>query len=142
MLEVKYRKLHEDACEPSRAHEDDAGLDLYAYEPYLLRSQEIGRIQTGIAVDIPSGYVGYVFVRSGLSSRGILLANGTGVVDAGYHGELQVVLFNSRTRIYQVSKGDRVAQMVIMPIPTVKLKQVDAFAKSERGAGGFGSSGI
>ena len=128
---------------PSRAYAGDAGLDLAACERVELRPGERALVGTGLAVAIPDGYAGFVQPRSGLASRhGISIVNTPGLVDAGYRGELKVALLNTDAReSFVVEPGMRIAQLVVLPIPTVQPVEVDELPASARGADGFGSSG-
>ena len=127
---------------PSRAYANDAGLDLASCERIVLGPGERATVGTGVAVAIPSGYAGYVQPRSGLAAdHGIALVNSPGLVDAGYRGELRVVLLNTdRDRRFEVEPGMRIAQLVVLPLPDVELRVVDELPGSERGERGFGSS--
>jgi dUTP pyrophosphatase len=136
-------RLDPRAVLPSRAHPDDAGLDLYAIEQVTLAPAQRAPVRTGIAVAIPSGYAGLVLPRSGLAVRhGISLVNAPGLIDAGYRGELQVLLLNTDTRLTcELDAGDRIAQLVLIAVATPEVVEVDELETTERGAGGFGSSG-
>lgn len=128
-------KLNDDAILPSRKHSNDAGLDLYASETKMIEGNGINVIGTGIAVDIPKGYVGLIFLKSGSN---FLL--GGGVVDAGYQGEIKIKIFNIKTETIQIEKGQAIAQMLIVPIETPEVQEVqisDLFEeKSDRGVEG------
>jgi dUTP diphosphatase len=127
---------------PTRAYANDAGLDLASCERVVLGPGERATVGTGVAVAIPSGYAGYVQPRSGLAAdHGIALVNSPGLVDAGYRGELRVVLLNTdRDRDFEVEPGMRIAQLVVLPLPEVEVRVVDQLPGSERGERGFGSS--
>jgi dUTP pyrophosphatase len=142
-MSLRVRRLDERALLPTRAYDGDAGLDLYALEEARLSPGERRSISTGIAVEIPAGWAGLVLPRSGLAARhGIALVNAPGLIDAGYRGELRVLLLNTdRTETFTVSRGDRIAQLVLVRVESPEVVEVDALAGSERGAGGFGSSG-
>jgi dUTP pyrophosphatase len=141
-VEVGVRRLHEDAVLPSRAYEGDAGLDLAACEGLTLEPGERASVGTGIAVEIPEGYAGFVQPRSGLATRhGIGVVNSPGLIDSGYRGEIRVVLLNTDAREpFTVEPGMRIAQLVVAPVASVRLVEVEELAMSERGARGFGSS--
>ena len=128
---------------PSRAHEGDAGLDLYAAEPATLGPGERATVATGIAVEIPDGLAGLVLPRSGLAAKhGIALVNAPGLIDSGYRGEVKVLLLNTdRTDPFEISPGDRIAQLVVSPVTETEPVEVAELEMSTRGAGGFGSSG-
>ena len=142
MIEVPVRRLREDAVLPTRAYEGDVGLDLVACESLTLQPGERGVVPIGIAVEIPEGYAGFVQPRSGLASEhGIGVVNSPGLVDPGYRGELRVVLLNTdRREPFEVQPGMRIAQLVVAPVASVRLVEVDELATSERGRRGFGSS--
>jgi dUTP diphosphatase len=136
-------RLDDRALLPTRAYPGDAGLDLYALEEASLAPGERASIGTGVAVEIPDGQAGLVLPRSGLATRhGIALVNAPGLIDSGYRGELRVLLLNTdRDEPFTVVRGERIAQLVLVRIETPDVIEVDELATSERGAGGFGSSG-
>lgn len=139
------RLLHPDARVPARAHPGDAGLDLVAVSGAQLAPHG-GRaaIPTGIAVAIPHGYAGLVLPRSGLAARhGITLSNAPGLIDAGYRGELVVLMVNLGDKAHAIHAGERIAQLVIAPIALCAVAVVDELPASDgRGVGGFGSTGV
>ena len=127
---------------PSKAHDDDAAYDLRAREDVVLRPGERSLIPTGLFLELPPGYEAQVRPRSGLAVKhGLTVLNSPGTVDAGYRGEVCVILLNCGAEAYEVSRGDRVAQMVIQRLPDVRLVSVEELAASTRGTGGFGSTG-
>lgn len=142
-MSLRVRRLHPDATLPTRAHEGDAGLDLYALEDVTLEPGQRASLRTGIAVEIPPGQCGLVLPRSGLAHRnGIALVNAPGLVDSGYRGELRVLLLNTdRAEPCEIVRGDRIAQLVLAAVEAPEVVEVDELGLSERGAGGFGSSG-
>lgn len=142
-MTLRVRRLAEQARLPSRAYPGDAGLDLYALEGAELGPGERVALRTGIAVEIPKGHAGLVLPRSGLAVRhGIALVNAPGLIDAGFRGEIQVLLLNTdRASAFEIATGDRIAQLVLVRVDTHDVLEVDELALSERGAGGFGSSG-
>jgi dUTP pyrophosphatase len=142
-MSLRVRRLHPDATLPTRAHDGDAGLDLYAAVPVTLAPGERASVGTGIAVEIPAGQAGLVLPRSGLASRhGIALVNAPGLIDSGYRGELRVLLLNTdRRSACALAAGDRIAQLVLIAVSTPSVIEVDELAVSDRGAGGFGSTG-
>lgn len=142
MIDVAIRRLRPDAHVPSQAYEGDAGLDLAACESLVLQPGARAVIPTGLAVEIPEGYAGFVQPRSGLAARhGIGVVNSPGLIDSGYRGEIRVVLINTDREIpFVVEPGMRVAQLVIAPVASVRLVEVEELATSERGGSGFGSS--
>jgi dUTP diphosphatase len=143
MNALRVRRLHPDAVLPTRAYTGDAGLDLRALEATTLAPGERATVRTGVAVEIPEGQAGLVLPRSGLASRhGIALVNAPGLIDSGYRGEVQVLLLNTdREQAFEIKPGDRIAQLVLVQVHTPEVLEVDALALSERGDGGFGSSG-
>ncbi len=142
-MELACIRLREDARLPTRANEDDAGLDLYAAEPAIIVPGDRTSIGTGIAIEVPPGHAGLILPRSGLAARhGIALVNAPGLIDAGYRGELRVLLLNTdRSGLFEVSAGDRIAQLLVTPFAAAEPIEVEALAESVRGAAGFGSSG-
>ncbi len=142
MIEVAVRRVRDDAVLPTRAYDGDAGLDLAACESVTLGPGERATVSTGIAVEIPPGYAGFVQPRSGLAARhGIGVVNSPGLIDSGYRGEVRVVLLNTdRTLAFTVEPGMRIAQLVIVAVPAVRVVEADELALSERGERGFGSS--
>ena len=142
MIELPILRLHDDAVVPARAYDGDAGLDLSACERVTLAPGERSLVGTGLAVAIPDGYAGFVQPRSGLAaSHGIAVVNSPGLVDSGYRGELRVCLLNTDlAEPFTVEPGMRIAQLVVLPVPTVALVEVDELPGSERGVRGFGSS--
>jgi dUTP pyrophosphatase len=143
-LAVSIARLHPDARIPAAAYVDDAGLDLSSIEQVTLAPGERRTVGTGLAVAIPPGYAGFVQPRSGLAAnRGITVVNSPGLIDAGYRGELRVVLLNTDpVEEFAVEVGDRIAQLVILAVPEVRLVEVDELPDTERSASGFGSSAV
>lgn len=144
-MELKIKKLRENAKLPQRATAGSAGMDLSACieEAKTIKPGELLLVPTGIAIEIPSAeYVAYIFARSGLGIKhGICLANGVGVVDSDYRGEVCVGLCNVSNKEYTITPGERVAQMVISPVSLMPAVEVQELSDTERGAGGFGSTG-
>ena len=142
MIELPIRRLHENAVLPERAYAGDAGLDLAACERHELGPGERALVGTGLAIAIPQGHAGFVQPRSGLAARhGIGVVNAPGLIDPGYRGEIRVVLINTdREHAFVVEPGMRIAQLVIAPVASVRLVEVEELAGSERGVRGFGSS--
>ena len=142
MIELPITRLRPEATLPERAYAGDAGLDLAACDRAVLAPGERATVGTGLAVAIPEGHAGFVQPRSGLAARhGITVVNAPGLIDAGYRGELRVVLLNTDTREgFTVEPGMRIAQLVVLELPQVELVEVAELPSSERGARGFGSS--
>jgi dUTP pyrophosphatase len=143
MESLEFVRLTPAATAPERAHDGDAGYDLRAAEPVSLAPGERASVGTGIAVAIPDGHAGLVLPRSGLAMKhGIALVNAPGLIDAGYRGELRVLLLNTdREETFEVEPGDRIAQLVIVAHAAPELVEVERLTDSTRGEGGFGSSG-
>ena len=142
MIEVEIVRLRAEARVPERAYAGDAGVDLAACEPITLAPGERALVPTGLAVAIPDGFAGFVQPRSGLAIRhGVTIVNAPGLIDSGYRGEIQVVLLNTdKEATFSAEAGERIAQLVILPVPEVVLREVDELPSSERGVRGFGSS--
>jgi dUTP pyrophosphatase len=142
-VDLPVAKLKPEAVLPSRAHDGDAGLDLYACEAAHIGPGERWSVGTGVAVEIPEGHAGLVLPRSGLAKKhGIALVNSPGLIDSGYRGEIRVLLLNTDpAETFRVAVGDRIAQLVIAPIALAEPVEVASLAESARGDGGFGSSG-
>jgi dUTP pyrophosphatase len=144
VIELPIRRLRDDAVIPARAYEGDAGLDLAACDRVELAPGERALVGTGLAVAIPDGYAGFVQPRSGLAAKhGITIVNSPGLVDAGYRGELKIVLLNTDAReTFVVEPGMRIAQLVVLQVPGLDPLEVDELPESERGVRGFGSSKV
>jgi len=142
-MQLKFQILSEDATLPTRTHEGDAGLDLYTSQAAHIGPGERWQVSTGVAVEIPEGHAGLVLPRSGLAVRnGISLVNAPGLIDAGYRGEIKVLLLNNDPAdVFRIEPGDRIAQLVITPVLIADPVQVEELSGSERGEAGFGSSG-
>jgi dUTP pyrophosphatase len=143
LIDLPVRRLHPDAVLPARAYAGDAGLDLAACERCVLQPGERAAVGTGVAVAIPEGHAGFVQPRSGLAANhGITIVNSPGLVDAGYRGEVLVILLNTdREQPFVVEPGMRIAQLVIVEVPAATVHEVDELPPSERAARGHGSSG-
>ena len=142
MIELPVVRLREDATLPGRAYAGDAGLDLATCERLELAPGERAVVPTGLAVAVPEGFAGFVQPRSGLAARhGIAVVNSPGLIDSGYRGELRVVLLNTDSeRTFVAEPGERIAQLVVLPVPELELVEVDELPGTERGVRGFGSS--
>ena len=145
-MEIKIKKLHKDAIIPKYAKQGDAGMDLYVanwkFNVDSLTDENTGVIiDSGIAIEIPDGFVGLVFPRSSIKSTGHILSNAVGVIDSGYRGSIQAYfdIIDSSLMYYEV--GDRFAQLIILPYPQIEFKEVKELSESERNDKGFGSSG-
>jgi dUTP pyrophosphatase len=144
MTELLVRRLHPDATIPAAAYDGDAGLDLASVEEAELAPGERRTIATGIAAAPPPGHAGFVQPRSGLAARhGISVVNSPGLIDSGYRGEIRVVLLNTdRTETFRIEPGDRVAQLVVLALPQLRIAVTDELPGSERAHRGFGSSAV
>jgi dUTP pyrophosphatase len=142
-MSLRVRRVDPRAVLPTRAYSGDAGLDLYALDEAELGPGERASVRTGIALEIPEGQAGLVLPRSGLARRhGISVVNAPGLIDAGYRGEVEVLLLNTdRSEPFSIAAGDRIAQLVIVSVHAPEVLEVQELALSERGSGGFGSSG-
>ena len=139
---MKFKKLTTTAITPTRGSPNSAGLDLYADADVLVSSGASVMLGTGIAIEIPQGHVGLVAIRSSVGKAGVALANSVGVIDSDYRGEIKLCLtYTAGSGGHYIRKGQAVAQIVIMPVLLVELVQVDALSTTDRGAGGFGSTG-
>ena len=129
---------------PVYAHPGDAGADLVASEAVRLEPGERALVGTGVRIALPEGYAAFVVPRSGLAAKhGITIVNAPGTIDAGYRGEIKVALLNTDAReAFDIAVGDRIAQLILMPVPRANFIPVDELPESVRGAGGFGSTGI
>ena len=145
-MEVKIKIVKEGARLPLFGNEYAAGADLCAcldYKSITVLPGETKLIDTGLSMELPSGYVGLIYARSGLACKqGLTLANGVGVIDSDYRGEFKVALYNTSKEIRTISNGDRIAQLIIMPYPAIEFVEVSELSDTERGTGGFGSTGI
>jgi dUTP pyrophosphatase len=143
VIKLPLKRLDPSVALPSYAREGDAGLDLRAAHDATLEPGHRGLVGTGLAVAIPTGFAGLVLPRSGLAlSQGVTVLNAPGLVDAGYRGELKVLLVNHGDQPIVVRRGDRIAQLVIQAVERAELIEVGELPASERGPGGFGSTGV
>ena len=141
-VDIKFQKLHPDAQVPSYAHIGDAGADVYSVTEVILQPQHRAAIPTGLAVDIPIGYEIQVRPKSGLALKyGITVLNSPGTVDAGYRGEIQVIVVNLGTEAYTFTKGQKIAQLVLKTVLQAQYIEGE-LGTSDRGIGGFGSTGL
>jgi dUTP pyrophosphatase len=142
VIELEVLRVREGARVPDRAYSGDAGLDLATCEPITVGPGQRAIVPTGIAVAIPDGYAGFVQPRSGLAARhGIAVVNSPGLIDSGYRGEIQVVILNTDgEHTFTADAGERIAQLVVLQVPELSVREVEALPESERGVRGFGSS--
>lgn len=142
ILTVKFRRNTPEARLPSKAHESDACFDLYAAESEDIFPGDTVMVNTGFDIAIPEEHVGLVCSRSGNASRGLVVANAPGIVDAGYRGPLKVILHNNSEDVWHVGHGDRIAQLMVQKVlPTICTEVYELDLDTDRGTGGFGSSG-
>lgn len=143
MKDVLVQRLDSSAQVPSRAHPGDAGFDIRALGQWRLAPGERAAIPTGISIAIPRGYVGLVHPRSGLALKhGVTVANAPGTIDAAFRGEVKVILINHGSEPFVIENGDRIAQLVFVALAALSLSEVDTLPGTQRGSGGFGSSGL
>jgi len=140
-MQLKFKKLHIDAKVPRYAYKGDAGMDLYVPENTIIKVGERKSIPLGIAIEIPEGYVGILSDKSGLSHKHGLKSYG-GVIDSGYRGQIHVGMMNLSDKDYEFKSGEKIIQMLITPVMQMDIIEVDELCDSDRGDGGFGSSGV
>lgn len=140
-MELYIKKIKPSGVLPDYANQHDAGMDLYAAETVIIQPGENGLIPTGIAMSIPEGYVGLIWDKSGLAVKHKLVTT-AGVIDAGYRGEIQVALMNTGTEPYIAEAGKKIAQMLVQPVVMPTIVEVGELPESQRGANGFGSTGL
>jgi dUTP pyrophosphatase len=145
-MKIKIKKLHEDAIIPKYAKSGDAGLDLIAVSCNILEDSMTGEdtkvvVDSGIAVEIPEGYVGLIFPRSSIKSTGVRLTNCVGVIDSGYRGSIKAYFDIVDSSLVYYEKGNKFAQLLILPYPNIEFEETEELTETERGASGYGSSG-
>jgi len=142
-MKVRIKKLHENAVIPSYAKPGDAGMDLTAVSITVIDEKTHGYIEykTGLSFEIPEGFVGLLFPRSSISNKGLILSNSVGVIDSGYRGEVSMRFkYIKDTETYNI--GERIGQLVIVPVPEIQFEEVTELSETERGTGGYGSTGV
>jgi dUTP pyrophosphatase len=150
-MTLRVKRLHEDAKLPTKAHDGDLGYDLYALENTVIRGGSVGIVDTGIACDFPDNYGALIRDRSSVATKANLLVV-AGVIDNGYKGQIKVAFHNPLFKVanspgqlqsldVEIQKGDKIAQMILMPVVTMPVEEVDELTDSSRGTGGFGSTG-
>ncbi|OCA91340.1 deoxyuridine 5'-triphosphate nucleotidohydrolase [Bacillus sp. FJAT-27225] len=140
---LKVKLVHKDAKLPFRANPGDAGLDLYSVEEKVIKPGEAALVRTGIILELPEGTEAQVRPRSGLALKhAVTVLNSPGTIDEGYRGEIQVILINHGKEEFRVEKQMRIAQIIVAPVPKVEVMEITELTESDRGRGGFGSSGI
>ena len=140
MIKIKIKKLHPDAIIPKFANKSDAGMDFFSVEDLVILPNHRVLVKTGISMELPKGYVALVYDKSGVAKDGLTKIGG--VIDAGYRGEYIIMLHNISSKPYKIEKGQKIAQILIQPIIQPKIEVVEELSGSERGEGGFGSSGL
>lgn len=142
-MQINFVRLDGELPVPSTAHIGDAAVDLHCRVEQTIRPGKRAQIPTGIAVAIPEGFAGLVLPRSGHARRlGIGVVNGPGLIDSGYRGEINVLLINHGDETVEFARGDRIAQLAIVPVPAIEWTEVDSLDETQRGSGGFGSTGM
>ena len=142
-MEVKVKKIHEDAKIPAYAHEGDSGMDLYSVEETILQPGETKLVKTGLQIAVPKGFEAQVRPKSGLAAKfGVTVLNTPGTVDSGYRGEVMIILVNHGKEEYKVEKGKKIAQMVIAKVEEAKIEVVEDLDNTTRKDGGLGSTGL
>ena len=141
-MKLSFKRIHPDAVLPSFAHEGDAGMDVRSVQALTIQPGRRALVKTGLVAEIPSGYEIQVRPRSGLAFKhGVTVLNSPGTVDSGYRGEIGVILVNFGDEPFPVSVGDRIAQLVVSPVTQAEISETSDVSSSERGEGGFGSTG-
>ena len=142
-LNIRIKKIKENAILPHYAHEGDAGVDLYSTEDYVLKPGQITLVSIGIKIAIPKGYEALVRPKSGLAlNHGISVCNSPGTIDSGYRGEVRVIVINHGAEEFKIEKGTKIAQMVFNKIEKAEFEEVENLDNTKRGQGGFGSTGL
>ncbi len=142
-MKLKVKRIVSDAKLPKYAHDGDAGLDLYAAEDTIIMPKERKAISTGIKIALEKGYEAQIRPKSGLALHyGITILNTPGTIDAGYRGEIKVILFNASDKPFKIEKGKKIAQMVIKKVEYAEVEEVDDLDNTSRGPNGFGSTGL
>ncbi len=141
-MQITFHRLDKELPIPQRAHDDDAAVDLHARVGVTIEPGERFSMPTGLVVEIPPGHGGLVLARSGLAIHsGVGVVNGPGLIDPGYRGEVSVILINHGVETVELSRGDRIAQLAVVPLPSVQWVEVEELSDTVRGRAGFGSSG-
>lgn len=138
-MELKIKRIHNEAKLPSYGHRGDAGLDLFAADDVVVEKGQVLAVSTGIKVAVPDGFVGLIWDKSGVSLRGVHRL--AGVIDSGYRGDVRVVLVNLSDEPYAIKRGMKIAQLLIQPVTVVRVVEVEDLEETPRGEGGFGSTG-
>jgi len=140
-VKIKIKKLHPDAIIPSYAHSGDAGMDIFSCEDAVIKSNQRALISTGLAIELPEGYVSLIWDKSGIASK-FGITKMAGVIEHTYRGEYKILLLNTSDKEYIIKKGEKIAQLLIQPIITAEIEEVNELSESKRGTNGFGSTGL
>ena len=142
-MKLKIKKIDDSAIIPNYAHNTDSGMDLYSIEDKIIRPGETALIKTGLKIELPQNTEAQIRPKSGIALKhSVTVLNTPGTIDEGYTGEIQVILIKHGERVYKINKGEKIAQMVIMPVIRVQVEQVNELQETPRGLGGFGSTGL
>lgn len=142
-MTLKFKRIHPDATLPSYAHPGDAGMDVRSVDDIVIAPGSRALVHTGLVMMLPAGYEAQVRPRSGLAlKKGVTVLNTPGTIDEGYRGEVGVILANLGEEDFTVAKGDKIAQIVVAPVTVAEILETDDIDETERGAGGFGSTGV
>ena len=145
-MQLKFKKLHPDAILPTKGTHEAAAVDIYSIEDVFLAATTFKKVRTGLAVEIPSGYFGFIAPRSGKATKEGLILRSSNVVDADFRGEIMICCYalpdgGSFGESINIKKGERIAQMIIIPVPAIEVEEALELSNTERGSGGFGSTG-
>lgn len=142
-MKLKIKKIDESAIIPNYVHATDSGMDLYSIEDKIIRPNETVLIKTGLKIELPANTEAQIRPKSGIALKhSVTVLNTPGTIDEGYTGEIQVILINHGERVYKVNKGEKIAQLVVMPVIRVEIEEVNELIETSRGLGGFGSTGL
>lgn len=142
-MKLKIKKIDDSAIIPNYAHNTDSGMDLYSIEDKIIRPGETALIKTGLKIELPQNTEAQIRPKSGIALKhSVTVLNTPGTIDEGYTGEIQVILINHGERVYKVNKGEKIAQLVVMPVIRVEIEEVNELIETSRGLGGFGSTGL
>ena len=140
-IKIKIKKVNPDAIIPNYAHSGDAGMDIYSCEDCSINPKERFLVSTGLSIELPEGYVSFIKDKSGIAyKKGITTM--AGVIEYTYRGEYKVLLFNTSDEVYTIKKGEKIAQLVILPVTTAEIEEVSELSDTPRGEGSFGSTGL
>ncbi len=140
-INIKIKKLNPYAIVPSYAHPGDAGLDVFSNEDCIIKAGDRYLVSTGFSMELPEGYVAFIKDKSGIASK-FGITHLAGVIEYTYRGEYKIALLNTSKEDYIIKKGDKIAQLVILPVATAEIQETDELSETSRGAGGFGSTGL